>query len=283
MFFKVKFIGKIIILLPMSGQFETVEPLPKGLNILLFISSIMTRNISDRIDEKLRSKNVLEKTRDKLLEIQASGKRIIFGPTIHPEVARIISKVDQHSYVLSRIYSENQEWKKRFAKHTRDLGKRFIGGDDNIHRGISNEELFPLIEEMRYVLREEFYLPVMPKKTIPKDTLQLNRGIAMLHINFIKDVDNPDPLDLELIAGVDPYFEIDVNKAEQTNLKDDLTIGINTYKLRQLLRDSPEVKRGMVNRHYPTVSEGKLVAIAYVLDGIPGREKEIPPIEYSSL
>ena len=247
----------------------------------------MTGSISDRIDENLRSKSVLEKTRDKLLEIQAFGKRIVFGPTIHPEVERLISRDGHHSYVMLRNTEGGRKgtkkYLKRFARHTRDLGKRFFGNDQTVYNGIPNVELIPWLEEGRYFIRNELHLPVIVKSTIPKDTLQLNKGIASWHMDLLQDIDHPNPLDLELIDGADPYFEIEVIRDEQDTLRGDLTIGINTYRLRQLLRKSPEVKMDMVGRHYPTVSEGKLVTIAYILSSVLGREKEIPHIEYSSL
>lgn len=255
--------------------------------MLLFISSSMTGSISDRIDGNLRSKGVLEKTRDKLLEIQAFGNRLISGPKIHPEVRRLISQDGHHSYVMLRINEGKrrgiEKYLRRFAKHTRDLGKRFFDNDQTVYSDIPNVELFPWLEEGRYFIRNELHLPVIAKRTIPKDTLQLNRGLASWHMDLLQDIDHPNPLDLELIDGVDPYFEIEVIRDKQDTLRGDLTIGINTYRLRQLLRKSPEVKMDMVDRHYPTVSEGKLVTIAYILSGIPGREKEIPAIEYSSL
>ena len=222
-------------------------------------------------------------TTDRIAEWYARRR----GPKIHPGVKRLILKDGHHSYVMLRINEGTrrgiEKYLRRFARHTRDIGKRFFENDQTVYVDIPNVELIPWLEEGRYFIRNELYLPVMPKKTIPKDTLQLNRGIASWHRDLIKDINHPDPLDLELIDGVDPDFEIKVNTDAQTDLRADLTLGINTHKLRRMLSKSPAVKEGMRNRHYPTVREGKLITIAYILDGIPGREKEIPPINYNSL
>ena len=218
---------------------------------------------------------------ERLKELWAAFKR----PKINPEVAKLIPEIYDHEYWMSRIEGgkRKEEWAKNFAKHTRDFGKRFVDGDMNVYHNISNGELEPLAIEGRYVLTNDLLLPIMPRDQIPEDTLILNRGIASWYFKCIKDFNNPDPLSLELIKGVDPYFKIKVKKEERSNLREDLTIAINTSKLEDMLIGSPEVKQYMIDRNYTTISDGKLVTLAYILTGISGREKEIPNVEYSSL
>jgi len=248
---------------------------------------------AEYMDEKLRSRGVVTETAKRIKTSGFYAWRTLVGPEVGEASRNLINDFDDHARTRASLKGQitYAKWMNEYRGLKDVLSDLYVDGKSDSLRKLYEEryngmqgtpattsfekpEFIYLLLEMRLMEEKRFYRTVIPDKTVPKDSIKMNRYSATLHADLLGDMDKPDALDLELMGGIDPAFEIIVEGAEQNEYSLNSAIGINPQKLRYMLTKSPEVKADMVIRNYPVVSEGKPITMAYKLSQISGRDKE---------
>jgi len=238
------------------------------------------------------SQGLFEKLGRLTLELSANVNKAFVGPYVCSEAKNIRRRVDDDSRRLAIAYDRFPKWKERYELFLDSLsglylkGKTLNASGDSVrkfYKSYIDSEIKSLPKNLEYDMwypalaalstkNHGFTTPFETDDSLEKYEVELYKGVAAMCMPLIKDVKHPDPIDISLVNGKDPVFNVKkIITRKRDNLREKLTVRINTDTLRQMVDENKTAKR-YLERAFPegeaSIENEKVYLIPSTIQGI---------------